>query len=125
MKGTETAPIAATTTGKVRGFVDRKALVFKGIPYGASTEGAGRFMPPAKPRAWTGVRDALHYGPPSPQLLASLIPESMAQVPADEGNGSEDCLKLSVWTPSLREAAGHGVVPRRRVRGEFGELADG
>ncbi len=98
--GATPGPVAQTAAGKIRGSQQGKALVFKGIPYGASTEDSGRFMPPRKPDPWTGVRDALNFGPASPQLLANLIPESMAQVPSDEGNGNEDCLHLSVWTPA-------------------------
>ena len=44
----ETAPIATTNSGKVRGFVDNGVLVFKGIPYGDDTSKT-RFQPPAKP----------------------------------------------------------------------------
>ena len=43
---------------------------FKGVPYGASTAGANRFMPPAKPRPWTGVRECTRYGHQSPQNMS-------------------------------------------------------
>jgi para-nitrobenzyl esterase len=92
---------AVTTSGKIRGAMLEKVHAFKGVPYGVSTEGAGRFMPPAKPQPWTGVRDALELGPASPQMPSNLIPESMAQQPKTDGNGSEDCLHLNVWSPSL------------------------
>jgi len=59
--------IAETSAGKVRGVVVEGTKVFKGIPYAASTSGKNRFMPPSKPAAWTGTRDALAFGPTAPQ----------------------------------------------------------
>src|ERR1700686_4233291 len=41
-----TGPVAQTNSGKIRGAVQGKAVAFKGVPYSASTEGAGRFLPP-------------------------------------------------------------------------------
>jgi para-nitrobenzyl esterase len=96
-------PIVQTAAGKVRGLAlganQGRVKAFKGIPYGASTEGAGRFMPPSKPQPWTGVRDALELAPASPQMPTNLIPESMAQQPKGDYSGTEDCLHLNVWTP--------------------------
>jgi para-nitrobenzyl esterase len=93
--------VADTSAGKIRGAIEGKVHAFRGIPYGASTEGAGRFLPPVRPQPWTGVRDALELGPASPQIPSNLVPESMVQQPKTDGNGSEDCLHLNVWTPSL------------------------
>lgn len=93
-------PVVQTSAGKLRGLIEGRTKAFKGIPYAASTEGAGRFMPPSKPQPWTGVRDALELGPASPQTPSNLIPESMAQQPKNDGAGSEDCLRLNVWTPN-------------------------
>src|SRR5262249_17694497 len=92
-------PVVNTNAGKLRGAAQGKAMAFKGIPYGASTEGA-RFLPPSKVQPWTGLRDALELGPASPQNPSNLIPESMAQQPKNDGAGTEDCLHLNVWTSS-------------------------
>jgi para-nitrobenzyl esterase len=105
-----TAPIVQTNAGKIRGAVEGKTKAFKGVPYGASTEGAGRFMPPSKPQPLAGVRDALELGPASPQMPSNLIPESMAQQPKNDGAGSEDCLRLNVWTPNTGSSARRPVM---------------
>src|SRR2546425_1036294 len=59
--------IADTSFGKVRGVDADGIKTFKGIPYGASTTGKNRFLPPADPAKWNGVRDTLAYGPSAPQ----------------------------------------------------------
>ncbi len=70
--------VVRTTAGRVRGITRDKVSAFFGIPYGASTADARRFMPPSKPDSWTGVRDALQFGPRSPQGPSALIPEVAA-----------------------------------------------
>ncbi|MBL8267707.1 carboxylesterase family protein, partial [Steroidobacter sp.] len=56
-----------TASGKVQGIVDGPVVEFRGIPYGASTAGSNRFMPPRKPASWAGVRECFGHGPISPQ----------------------------------------------------------
>ena len=58
----DAATVAETDTGKIRGFKRNGIYVFKGVPYGASTAGERRFMPPARPEPWKGIRNALQYG---------------------------------------------------------------
>ena len=82
--------VAETAAGKIRGRVVEGVNVFKGVPYGASTAGKNRFMPPQPPEPWTELRDALEYGPTAPQG-AGLA----------EASVREDCLVLNVWTPAL------------------------
>jgi para-nitrobenzyl esterase len=109
-------PVVETTSGKIRGFRNEGTYTFRGVRYGASTAGKNRFMPPQKPIAWTGVRDATSYGYSAPQTnpstLGSAAPETeMTKILAgsDEFRAapaeSEDCLFLNVWTSGL-DAAG-------------------
>jgi para-nitrobenzyl esterase len=82
--------------------MEKNINAFRGIPYAASTAGAARFLPPAKPESWSGVRDALEMAPKAPQIRATpLVPEF---APIDwPGPMSEDCLHLNVWTPGLKD----------------------
>jgi para-nitrobenzyl esterase len=87
-----------TTAGRLRGYLDANVHVFKGVPYGASTAGAGRFMPPQKPQPWTGVRDAFEWGQRSPQILGG---EPAEMIPTDPREPlGEDCLVMNIWTPN-------------------------
>ena len=83
---------AETSAGKVRGVNVDGVKVFKGIPYGDTTAGKNRFLPPKAATKWTGVRDALAYGHTAPQVDA-------VQPGAPEHG--EDCLVLNVFTPEL------------------------
>jgi para-nitrobenzyl esterase len=96
--------VVDTTAGKIRGMIVNGIRTFKGVPYGASTEGANRFMPPRKAAAWTGVRDALSLGPSSPQLPGFKTPEIQMMQNLASNPSSEDCLMLNVWTPGTDNA---------------------
>jgi len=94
-------PVVGTTYGKLRGRTrpDNGISIFKGVPYGAPTGGANRFLPPRRPASWKGVRDALHLGSPCPQVNPDTYEWWIdPEVP------SEDCLYLNVWTPTLERA---------------------
>ena len=87
--------VVKTTYGEVRGVHNGGLVLFRGIPYAGSPAGAGRFKPAPKLTPWTGVRDALVYGPQAIQPPDPGWPKEWA--PAES---SEDCLFLNVWTPA-------------------------
>ncbi|HLF09848.1 MAG TPA: carboxylesterase family protein [Gammaproteobacteria bacterium] len=89
-----------TTAGRIQGVVlDWNINAFYGVPYGASTTGANRFMPPQKPAPWAGVRKTIAVGNRSPQDFAGPISEVHAL--DRQETMSEDCLNLNVFTPAL------------------------
>ena len=94
--------VVETTYGKLAGYTDNGVYVFKGIPYGATTAGSGRFKAPKPPQAWTGVRGSRAFGPQAPQAYRSIWEndEEAFLFQWDYGYASEDCLRLNVWTPS-------------------------
>jgi para-nitrobenzyl esterase len=94
---------ADTVFGRVRGVDVDGVKIFKGIPYGASTAGNRRFMPPADPAKWTGILDAVAYGPSAPQREPGIErgPSALAVAAAGLPAEGEDCLRLNIWTPAV------------------------
>ena len=107
--GEATAPVE-TASGKVRGRRTGGVSAFLGLPYGDTR--ARRFQPARPAQPWSGVRDCFAFGPQAPQGVINLpgglpreLPLFARQVMGafrtgmQEGNESEDCLVLNVFTP--------------------------
>jgi para-nitrobenzyl esterase len=75
--------------GQLRGEVVGGSRRFLGIPYAKPPVGELRWKRPVSPEAWTGERDATHFGGRCPQ------PSSLLAAASD----TEDCLYLNVWVP--------------------------
>ncbi|HEX7081677.1 MAG TPA: carboxylesterase family protein [Gammaproteobacteria bacterium] len=100
IRGASRSRVVETTAGRIQGVVlDGGVNAFYGVPYGASTGGENRFMPPKPPVPWSGVRETTTVGHRSPQDFAGPISEVFA-LDRREPMG-EDCLNLNVFTPAL------------------------
>lgn len=95
MSGMTATPVIEIGSGKLQGNEKGGVLVFKGIPYAAPPVGERRWLPPADPLPWAGIRDAGDFGDWAPQNKGALD-DVMG---AETGTQSEDCLTLNVWTP--------------------------
>jgi para-nitrobenzyl esterase len=111
LSASDSATVVETSAGKLRGFGRNGVYIFKGVPYAASSSGAGRFMPPVRPEPWTGIRNALAYGRVCPQqdsAHTNMDGKNLANSDEDafllhRGSAAtvpgEDCLRVNVWTP--------------------------
>jgi para-nitrobenzyl esterase len=97
-------PVATTRFGRIRGYEDGPIKVFKGVPYGADTGGANRWLPAKPPKPWPGVRHATEQGPMCPQMFGAPMAEETALL--QRGPMTEDCLNLDIWTPAVGPASG-------------------
>lgn len=109
----ESFPVVQTTYGKIRGMDVAGIKTFRGIRYGASTEGANRFMPPAKPKKWNGIVDTMAYGQASPQRPGDPTNDYTQAVNWDahvKSGIGEDCLVLNIWTGGLNDGRNRPVL---------------
>src|SRR5215831_13743254 len=104
---------AETQYGKVQGMANAGIKEFKGVPYGAPTDGKNRYMPPQKRDAWTGIRECYADGPISPQTIASPASDYSQLIQWDLHYGTgmgEDVLTLNVWTPAIKDGGKRAVL---------------
>lgn len=105
-------PVVETEYGKVRGMNHHGVRTFKGIRYGASTEGKNRYMPPRPPERWRGVEDHFDHGQIAPQTPADRRGEYTNLIMWDQQPGGigEDCLRLNVWTRGVNDEGKRAVL---------------
>ena len=102
-RGAHEAALAASTIrstghGDVIGVVDvNGAHVWRGIPYGASAAGPGRWRAPRPARPWDGRRPCAAFA----QRCAQLTNRADKDDGIEPGRvlGSEDCLALDIYAP--------------------------
>jgi para-nitrobenzyl esterase len=88
-------PQVSVAQGTLAGTTDGGIAVFKGIPFAAPPVGDLRWRPPQAPAAWSGVRDASHYG-----AICIQAPHNSNTPQRETHPESEDCLTANVWTPA-------------------------
>jgi len=76
-------------SGPITGKFEGDIRTFLGIPFAAPPVGNLRWMPPQEIASWKKTRKCVKFGPACPQ------PQQKK-----DGNYSEDCLYLNVWTPA-------------------------
>lgn len=93
-RGAAPTTLARTSAGDLRGGIEGGVAVWRGVPYAQQPVGPRRFVAPAPPRPWAGVRDAIEHGPLPPQGRSFI------------GGGRDDpkvrdeaCLTVTVWSP--------------------------
>ena len=83
-----------TGYGQVKGEQMNGVSVWKGIPYAK----AARFHPPQRPDAWEGVYEAVRFGPAAMQPESEVM--SFLGASIKEGEMSEDCHTVNIWSPA-------------------------
>ncbi|KAK5109786.1 hypothetical protein LTR62_006519 [Meristemomyces frigidus] len=105
------------STGYYQGLIDANftnVREFLSVPYGMSTAGSNRFMPPVAVPMSSKSFNSTAYPPACPQYVSAIpsiwnqqipqylqywgAPNNSAGISAPFAN--EDCLKLAIWTPA-------------------------
>jgi len=109
--------VVRASTGYYTGTIDQNFTNVRkwlDIPYGVSTSGRNRWMPPVPVPMSSESYDSTNYPPSCPQFVSAVpaiwnqqIPQYLVNWGAPNNTAgisapfaSEDCLKLAIWTPA-------------------------
>ena len=87
-----TPKIVEVGSGHLRGYITGGVTTFLGIPFAAPPIGPRRWMPPAPPADWSGVRDAGAFG--------GFCAQTSLYGVFGKRSLNEDCLYLNVFAPA-------------------------
>ena len=92
--------LVSTANGAVQGTLRGVSCAFTGVPYGAAPVGTLRWRPPQAAPPW------------APATLSAVTASSCPAFSVATGlpAGSEDCLKLNIWTPEPLPASPAPVI---------------
>ncbi len=83
--------------GFLQGMIEDGVTVYKGVPYAAPPVGELRWRAPRPPASWNGIRMADKYSAnPIQVMVKEFGPWTSEYQP--QGEVSEDCLYLNIWT---------------------------
>ena len=112
-RASTSGPTVNTSSGRVNGFSPTpKVTAFLGIPYAAPPVGALRFAPPhqVSAGAYKDTIDGTKFSASCWQFQLKS-PFTVNDSQAFQGEQSEDCLKLNVWTPTTTTTNKKGKLP--------------
>lgn len=89
-QGNNFPAIAETGYGRLQGYMEQGISVFKGIPYGAPTDGRRRFLPAIDPEPWPGMSG----GGEQAAALAPRMSDAWISFFARNGNPGADVRRL-------------------------------
>ncbi|MGE0409009.1 MAG: carboxylesterase/lipase family protein [Amphiplicatus sp.] len=89
-----------TRNGRLEGYAENSALIYKGVPFAKPPVGDLRWRAPEEPEPWPGVRDAKRPASVCTQLKRTpqWVPAGSVSSP-DGFVGAEDCLYLDIYRP--------------------------
>lgn len=114
--------VVRSSTGYYTGIINStfpKVRAFVNVPYGQTTAGQNRFMPPLAAPLSSDHFDATKYPPACPQYVTATktiwnqkIPQYLQywgvtnlSAGVSAPFASEDCLRLAIWTPANATSA--------------------